>query len=77
MAAPEDPIAQAQRHVLEAEAHIARQSRLIEELERDGHTRMATQARLVRDTLQHTLELAREHLRLEQKHYGKAPSREQ
>ncbi len=76
MAAPEDPIAQAQRHVREAEAHIARQSKLIEELERDGHTRMAEQARTVLNTIRHTLELARQHLRLEQKHHGTASSHE-
>lgn len=68
----EEALAQAHRHVLEAESHVAHQLKLIEELERDGHNRMVAQAQSVLRTLQHTLDLAREHLRLEQEHYDRA-----
>ncbi|MBX6745165.1 MAG: hypothetical protein IRY87_24285 [Acetobacteraceae bacterium] len=63
---PEDALAQAERHVREAEGHIAHQLRIIEELDRDDHPRAAAMAREVLRTLQRSLELAREHLRLEQ-----------
>ena len=65
-------LAQAHRHLLEAETHVARQVKLIENLERDGHVRLAAQAREVLHTLEHTLNLARDHLRLEQEHYDRS-----
>ncbi|WP_149539370.1 hypothetical protein [Siccirubricoccus phaeus] len=63
---PEDALAQSERHVREAEGHVAHQLRVIAELDRDNHPRAAALAREVLGTLQRSLELAREHLRLEQ-----------
>lgn len=74
MPASESPLAQAERHVQEAEQRVARQSRLIHDLERDGHTQLALQAREVLRTLQRTLELSRVHLQLERQHAPKPPA---
>lgn len=71
----EDPLSQATRHVVEAEERVARQSRLLYELERDGHSRLAMEARKILQTLQRTLELSRNHLRLEQEYAAKPPSK--
>ncbi|HET8995242.1 MAG TPA: hypothetical protein VFN42_01105 [Acetobacteraceae bacterium] len=75
MPSSEGPLSQAARHVMEAEQRVARQSRLLHELERDGHSRLATEARKVLQTLQRTLELSRNHLRLEQEYAGKRPAK--
>ena len=64
----EDPIAQARRHVAEAEDHIARQEALVVRLSGDArHVALAVQARVILATLRQTLRLAREHLALELK----------
>ena len=64
----EDPIAQARRHVREAEGHVARQETLIERLSHnDNHAALAEQAREILGTLRQSLSLAREHLELELK----------
>lgn len=62
----EDPVAQARRHVREAEAHVARQEALVEQLsQNDKLAALAEQARGVLDTLRQTRDLARQHLALE------------
>jgi hypothetical protein len=64
----EDPIAQARRHVWEAEGHVARQEALVERLSHnDKHAALAEQAKEILGTLRQTLSLAREHLALELK----------
>jgi hypothetical protein len=64
----EDPVAQARRHVRQAEGHVAVQEALVERLSNnDKHADLANQARGILDTLRHTLSLAREHLALELK----------
>jgi hypothetical protein len=61
---PEDA-ARAERHVREGEARVARQIVLIEKLKRDGHPRAAEEASMLLVTLQTSLELFRDHLRIE------------
>ena len=64
----EDPVAQARRHVAEAEGHIVRQEALVARLSGDArHVALAVQARVILATLRQTLRLAREHLALELK----------
>ena len=55
--APEDALAKAERHVREGEERIARQTTLVEELERDGHVHAAEKGRVLLATLQGTLDL--------------------
>ena len=69
----EDLLSMAQRHVIEAEEHVARQNALIKDLERDTHAKAAEQARVVLRTLQQSLELARDHLRRERIRRGMGP----
>ena len=59
---PEDALAQAERHVREGEARIARQIALIEELDRNGHQQAADTARTVLETFQDVLETWRDDL---------------
>ena len=75
MVNPETMVALAQRHVTEAEARIARQRELIQELERDGHKSMAGRAQKVLSVLEESLRLARIHLQLEIEHYGTGDKR--
>ena len=70
---PEDPLAQAERHVREGEEHVARQAAIIDELDRDNHPAAAARARKVLQTLRESLELARGHLRLERQARGLPP----
>jgi hypothetical protein len=53
---PEDALAQAERHVREGEARIARQIALIEELDRKGHQHVADTARELLDIFQSVLQ---------------------
>ncbi|MFT8243967.1 hypothetical protein [Roseomonas sp. BN140053] len=62
---PESPLAMAGRHVVEAEARVRRQAQIVAELERDGHPDAAIVAPTVLATLETTLDLMREHLRIE------------
>jgi hypothetical protein len=66
----QDHLAIAQQHVIEAEEHVARQRELLTELERDSHAKAAKLARAVLETLEKSLELAREHLEREQDEAG-------
>ena len=52
----------ARRHVAEGERHVADQTRIIAELERDGHSQLAANARKLLGTLEASLRLAREDL---------------
>ena len=63
----EDQLSTAQRHVIEAEQHIADLSRILEELVRDRHAEQAELARKVLQTLEESLRLARDHLAREKK----------
>src|SRR5689334_6503815 len=54
----ESHLAQAERHVREGEARVARLIAIIEELERDGHPKAAARAREVLATIQQSLALA-------------------
>jgi hypothetical protein len=65
MAPPEDSLAMAERQVLEGEKYVARQVVIFDELVRDGHEHAAAVAKMVLETLQTRLDLAREHLHLE------------
>ncbi|MBL6081669.1 hypothetical protein JMJ56_27140 [Belnapia sp. T18] len=62
---PEDPIATAERHVGIGEALVARQLAVIDELDRDNHLEAAARGRKLLVALQRSLDLAREHLRVE------------
>jgi hypothetical protein len=55
----EDRLSMARRHVVEGEAHVARQEILIAELDRDGHPELAVEARELLATLQTSLGLMR------------------
>jgi hypothetical protein len=62
----EDPVVVAERHVRSGEARVARQITLIAELEKNSHPQEVAQARDLLAVLQRNLELAHEHLRIEQ-----------
>lgn len=65
MTAGESPLAMSERHVREGEQRVARQERLVAELDHEGHPEMALQAQKLLETLQDTLRLSREHLAIE------------
>src|SRR3712207_6569594 len=73
MGHPEDGLAMVKRHAREAEARVARQEAIIEEMDRDGHPRAAATARKVLATLRRSLGRAPEHLRLERERRGLGP----
>lgn len=58
----EDALSRAQRHVIEAEQHVANLKRVLKELVRDKHLKQAETARRVLSTLEESLALARDHL---------------
>ena len=62
----EDATSTAQRHVIEAEQHVADLKRILQELLRDKHTAQAEVARRVLQTLEESLALARDHLAREE-----------
>jgi hypothetical protein len=62
----ENALAQAHRHVAQAENHVANQRALVERLSKDAkHVALAAEAKEILSTLEHTLILARQHLSLE------------
>ena len=63
----EDALSTTQRHVIEAEQHVADLKRILQELLRDRHTAQADVARRVLQTLEESLTLARDHLAREEK----------
>ncbi|WP_207537652.1 hypothetical protein [Sabulicella rubraurantiaca] len=69
----EDPIAQAERLVREAEERVAQGRALVERLERDGHPDLAHTARELLAIHETRLALRREHLRIERKWHGFDP----
>ena len=62
----ESTLAMAARHVAECEERVARQVAVVEKLDRLGCEREAETARIVLETLQTSLTIGRDHLRLEQ-----------
>jgi hypothetical protein len=62
---PEDALARAERHVREAERHVAHLAAIVDELDRHNHPEAAERAKKVLATLRRSLELSRDHLRLE------------
>jgi GAF domain-containing protein len=62
----EDELSKVQRHVMEAEQHVADLKRIVEELLRDKHTAQAALARRVLHTLEESLALARDHVTREE-----------
>jgi hypothetical protein len=58
----EDRLPMARRHVEEGEGHVARQEALIAALERDGHAKLAAEARALLTTLETSLRSVREDL---------------
>ena len=60
----EDPLAQARRHVAQGMECVARQSTLVDELRRDGHSTVEAQALLAE--FERTLVLMRDHLAYEE-----------
>jgi hypothetical protein len=70
MSQSEDALAQAERHVREAEERVARQATLVEELERTGHERASDEARKLLASFEKTLDVARQHLAIERNAHG-------
>ena len=68
MQSRESLLDQARRHVSEAEERVERQTRLVDELARDGHPTADAEALLA--TFRKTLRVMREHLAEEERHYG-------
>ena len=73
MAQAEDVLAMAERHVRQFEATVARQAVLAAELEAGGHSVEAERAKAVLVTFVTSLDLAREHLRIERQARGLEP----
>lgn len=73
MTRPDASLTQSERHVREGEKSVARLIAIAEAMERDNHPYAADRARRVLATLQSSLELARELLRLEREERGLKP----
>ncbi len=58
----ESAISTVQRHVIEAERHVADLKRIVDEMVRDKHPKQAELARRLLHTLEESLALARDHL---------------
>ena len=67
----EDPLAQAERHVFEFEARVVQQFAIIEALQRQGFEQQAELALELLETLQHSLDMARDHLLDERSRSGR------
>ena len=67
----ENPLAMAQRHIIEGEGRIARQVALVERL-RALDSELLAQAECLLGTMQETLDIARDHLRIEWEKRGEA-----
>ena len=65
MTAPESPLAQAVRHVIENMDRIAKQRTLIAKLERDGHERLLPDAQKLLIQMEEAQRLATHHLEIE------------
>ena len=62
----ESSLSMAQRHVIEAESHVADLRRILDELLRDRHAAHAELAGRVLHTLEESLRIARDHLAREE-----------
>ena len=70
----EDPLTQAERHVRDGERRVASIAGVADKLgEAPKHGLEAARAKKVLSTLQRSLELAREHLRMERQERGLEP----
>ncbi|MBL6459469.1 hypothetical protein JMJ55_29595 [Belnapia sp. T6] len=67
---PEDALAMAERHVREGEGRVARQIAIVEQMNGDNRPEAAAAARTLLVTLETTLDLMREHLRIEREARG-------
>ena len=59
---PEHSLAAAERRLVEGEARVARQERIVEDMVRDNHPEAAEMGRAVLATLRRALALCREHV---------------
>lgn len=73
MAGPESKFVQAERHVREGAERVKRQAALAEQLERDGHRKAAEAAWGPLSALEESLQIAREHLRIQREEAGLKP----
>jgi hypothetical protein len=64
MTEPETPLKRAERHVREGEARLLRQQELTQELYLAGHFGSVEVGKSLLETMQASLTLAREHLRI-------------
>jgi hypothetical protein len=62
----ETPLEMARRHVAQSEARIARQRKILAEMQADNHPTAADAAQRVLATMETTLAIMRDHLRLEE-----------
>ena len=77
MPGPETPLQETQRHVHEGAMRIDRQGRLIEHLQRQGHERLLTQAKMLLVAMKDSQEQGLQHLsREEAKLAGEAEDQE-
>ncbi|MBL6457378.1 hypothetical protein JMJ55_18750 [Belnapia sp. T6] len=70
---PDASLTPPERHIRDGEESIARLIAIAEAMERDNHPYAADRARRVLATLQSSLDLAREYLRLEREERGLEP----
>ena len=61
-------LALAERHVAEGEERLARQQRFIQKLEEEGSQALAIEAKQLLTTMEETLTLMRDHLRIEREY---------
>jgi hypothetical protein len=73
MERPAGAFGRAERRIRDAERNLAHQMAILDELVRDGHERAAEVARGMLATLERSLELTHEHLRLEHPARGIGP----
>jgi hypothetical protein len=59
----------ARRHVVEAEARIARQREILREMQRDNHSDATAAAQRLLVTMETTLSMMRDHLRFEEQRF--------
>lgn len=60
---PETDLAAAERRLADQEARVARQQRIVEEMERDNHPAAAAMGRTLLATLKKSLALSRNHVK--------------
>jgi hypothetical protein len=68
----EDPLSQAQRHVLDAEERVALQVGVVAEMETYRHPGLVAEAREVLATMEKALDETRKHLRMERERHRRS-----